>query len=180
VLDLALPDQLLHRARDVFDRDVRVDAVLVEEVDAVGPEALQHALDRDLDVPGTAVQAGTLLPGLRVDVPAELRGDHDLAADGREGLAHELLVPEGAVHLGGVEERDAPLHGRPDERDHLPRVRDRTVAEAHSHAAEPEGRHLQAAAPQLALLHSPASLALPWPSEHVRPGAAAPEGARCG
>ena len=33
VLDLALLDQLLDRARDVLDRDVRVDAVLVEEVD---------------------------------------------------------------------------------------------------------------------------------------------------
>ena len=33
VLDLALADQLLHRARDVLDRHVRIDAVLVEEVD---------------------------------------------------------------------------------------------------------------------------------------------------
>ena len=33
VLDLALGDQLLDRAGDLFDRHVRVDAVLVEEVD---------------------------------------------------------------------------------------------------------------------------------------------------
>ena len=36
VLDLAFPDQVLHRARDVLDRHVRVDAVLVEQVDGVG------------------------------------------------------------------------------------------------------------------------------------------------
>jgi hypothetical protein len=160
VPDLALPDQLTNRPRDVLDRDSRVDAVLVEEVDAVGPEALQHALGRGLDVLGTAVQPGFLLPRLQVDVPPELRGDHDLAADGREGLAHELLVRERAVHLGGVEERDAPLHGGPDEGDHLLRVRGRTVPEAHPHAAEPEGRHREAAASQLALLHLSASLAL--------------------
>ena len=34
VLDLACLDQVLHRAGDVLDRHVRVDAVLVEEIDA--------------------------------------------------------------------------------------------------------------------------------------------------
>ena len=36
VLDLALVDQLLDGPGDVLDRDVRVDAVLVEQIDAVG------------------------------------------------------------------------------------------------------------------------------------------------
>ena len=42
---LTLPslDQVLHRAGDVLDRHVRVDAVLVEQVDDVGPEPLQRA-----------------------------------------------------------------------------------------------------------------------------------------
>ena len=37
VPDLALLDQILHRSRHVLDRHVRVDAVLVEEVDASRP-----------------------------------------------------------------------------------------------------------------------------------------------
>ena len=34
VLDLAFLNQVLHRSGDVFDRDVGIDAVLIEEVDA--------------------------------------------------------------------------------------------------------------------------------------------------
>jgi hypothetical protein len=45
VLDLAFPDQLLHRPRHLLDRDARVDAVLVEEVDPVGLEPLERGLD---------------------------------------------------------------------------------------------------------------------------------------
>ena len=45
VQDLALRHQVLDRAGDVLDRDLGVDAVLVEEIDAVGAEALEHALD---------------------------------------------------------------------------------------------------------------------------------------
>ena len=45
VLDLALADQFLHRAGHVLDRHVRIDAVLVEQVDAVGPQPLERRLD---------------------------------------------------------------------------------------------------------------------------------------
>ena len=42
VLDLALLDEFLDRAGDVFDGHVGVDAVLVEEVDGVDVEALER------------------------------------------------------------------------------------------------------------------------------------------
>ena len=47
VQNLALRHQVLDRAGDVLDRHLRVDPVLVEEVDAVGPKALEHAFDGD-------------------------------------------------------------------------------------------------------------------------------------
>jgi hypothetical protein len=84
---------------------------------------------------------------------AELGGDDDAPLEGLERLAHELLVRERPVDLGGVEERDAAFDGLPDEGDHLLLVRSRTEAEAHAHAAEPEGRDLEVAAPQFSLLH---------------------------
>ena len=84
-----------------------------------------------------------LLARLRIDVEAELGGDHHLVAEGRERLAHQLLVRERAVDLGGVEEGDAALDGRPDQRDHLLLVGRRAVAEAQAHAAEPDGRDFQ-------------------------------------
>jgi hypothetical protein len=50
VPDLALGYQLGQRADSVLDRSVRVDPVLVVEVDAVGPQPLQGALDCGPDV----------------------------------------------------------------------------------------------------------------------------------
>ena len=113
---------------------------------------LQRGLGDLLDVLGPAVHAA--LPGLdaRVEVEAELGGDHDLVADRRERLADQLLVRERAVGLGGVEEGDAALDGGADQRDHLLPVRRRAVGEAHAHAAEAEGRDLEALS-ECALLH---------------------------
>ena len=57
VLDLARLDQLLHRPGHVLDGHVRVDAVLIEQVDGIDPEPLERALDDLLDVLRPAVQA---------------------------------------------------------------------------------------------------------------------------
>jgi len=46
-----------------------------------------------------------------------------------------------------VEEGDTAFDGRPDYRLRLSFVSSRTVAEAHSHAAEPDGRNLQVSVP---------------------------------
>ena len=59
VLHLALLDQVLHGSGDVFDRHVRIDTVLIEQVDDIGPEALERGLGDFLDVLWTAVQSGT-------------------------------------------------------------------------------------------------------------------------
>ena len=44
VLDLTFPNQVLHRSRHVFDRHLRVDTVLVEQIDGIDPEPLERAL----------------------------------------------------------------------------------------------------------------------------------------
>ena len=88
VLDLALANEVLDRACDIFDRNLRVDTVLVEEIDPIGPETFQRRL-RDLaDVRGAAVEAG-LLPVL--DLEAELRGDDDLIANRARALRRRRL-----------------------------------------------------------------------------------------
>jgi hypothetical protein len=78
-----------------------------------------------------------LLGGVAVE--AELGGDDDLVADGREGFADEELVGEGAVDFGGVEEGDAAVDGLVEEVDHGGLVFGGSVGEAHAHAAEAEG-----------------------------------------
>jgi len=60
VLDLALLNQVLHRARDVLDGHIRIDAVLVMQIDRVDLEPLERALDRLLDVLGRAVQGAPM------------------------------------------------------------------------------------------------------------------------
>ena len=100
-------------------------------------------------------------PGLafgRVDVLRELGGDDDSVAERGESLADQLLVGVGAVDLGGVEEGDAAVDGGMEQRDHLLPVRAAAVAAGHAHAAEPDGRDLQAAGAESALLHCPFSL----------------------
>jgi hypothetical protein len=113
VPDLALLDQLLHRPPDVFDRHVRIDTVLIEQIDRVDLEPLERGLRDLLDVLRPAVQARPLRAPFGIELEPELGGDDDPATVRKEGFAHELFVGERAVDLGGVEERDATFDGGP-------------------------------------------------------------------
>ena len=116
MLDLALGDQVLDRAGDVLDRHVRVDPVLVEQVDGLDAEPLQRAVDRLPDVLGPAVDAA-IFARLGIEVEAELGGDHDLIAERRERFADDFLVLEGAIDFGRIEEGHAALDRGADQRD---------------------------------------------------------------
>ena len=148
--DLALGDQRLHRARHLLDRRLRIDAVLVEEIDRLDLQALQRTFHRRPNAGRAEVQAD-LLAGLRIDAETELGRDHDFVAKRRQRLADHLLVGVGPVDLGGVEERDAALMGRADQRD-PGRLVDAVllaIAEVETHAAEADGGDLEAALAQL-------------------------------
>ena len=60
MLDLAFRDELLDRACDVFHRHSRIDAVLVEQVDMVGPQPLQRSFHHLADMLGPAVEPDDL------------------------------------------------------------------------------------------------------------------------
>jgi hypothetical protein len=117
VLNLIFLNQVLHRPRNVFDWHVRVNAVLIEQINGVDLEPLERALGGLLDVLRPAVQARqTLHPAgveLRIEVEPELGGDDHLLAKGGEGFAYELFVRERTLDFGGVEECDAAFDGRP-------------------------------------------------------------------
>ena len=152
MLDLALLNQGLHRARHVLDRHVRVNAVLVEEVEGLDPEPLQRTLGDLPDVLWSTIQ--TRLLSLGAELETEFGGDDHFAFEWGEGFAHEFFVREWAVRFSRIEERDAALNGRPKKRDHLLLVCRRTVAKAHSHTAEPASRDFQTALSKFALFHS--------------------------
>ncbi len=58
VLDLTFLNQLLHRACNVFDWHIRIDAVLIEQIDYVGVEAFQGGFSYGPD--SFRVAVGTL------------------------------------------------------------------------------------------------------------------------
>jgi len=111
VPDLALPNQLLHRARHVFNRDVRVDAVLIEEINDIDLEAVKRAFGDFPDVLRATVQftPPRLAAGSRPE--PEFGGDRHLTLERRQCLAHKLFICERAVHLGRIEKRNTAFHG---------------------------------------------------------------------
>ncbi len=113
VLDLASGDQFLHRARYILNRHGRIDSVLVEKVDGVYLQPVQHRINDFSDVVGQAVQPAAAPPGFRVDVKAEFRRDDHLIANWRERFANEFFVCERAVCLSGMEKGHTTLERSP-------------------------------------------------------------------
>jgi hypothetical protein len=147
VLHLALLDQFLHGSCDVFDGHVGIDAVLVEDVNAVGVQALQRCFSDLLDMLGAAVHTLPSRTAIRVEVEAELGGDHDLFANWGERLAKQPLIGERPIHFGRVKESDATIHGGVEERDHLLLVLRRSIGKGktHTHAAKTERGNFEVA-----------------------------------
>jgi len=61
MFNFAFCDQLLHRARHIFDRNRGVNAMLIEQVDSVSLEAFERCFRDRLEVFGPAVEASTAL-----------------------------------------------------------------------------------------------------------------------
>src|SRR4051812_40163046 len=101
VLDLALPDEGLERFGDILDRNLGIDAVLVEQVDAVDLQPLEARVDDFADMLGTAVDTARAA-AVRGDPETELGGDGDPVAQRLQRLADDLLVGPRAIDFGGV------------------------------------------------------------------------------
>jgi hypothetical protein len=82
VLHLACLDELFDGAGSVFDWSVGVDAMLIEEIDGVGLQALERTFDDLLDVVGPAVGRGPLAVIVRIRLKAKLGGNDDVPAKG--------------------------------------------------------------------------------------------------
>src|SRR5207249_4191422 len=134
--NFALRDQPLDRTGDVLDRDVRIDAMLVQQIDAVGTEALEQGIDDRLDVLRSAVQTTRA----SFDVEAELRRDPDAVANRRERFSNELFAGVRSVDFSGVEKRDASFMRFTENLDALVPVCRRSVVGADAHSASADFR----------------------------------------
>ena len=102
-------------------------------------------------------------PGSFADVRdhAELRCQHHLVAAVLDGLSDELLVDEGSVDLGRVEQRHAEIEGAVDGPDGLGVILPGAgEGGGHAHGAEPDAADVQGS--QAYVLHRCSSLHHGW------------------
>jgi hypothetical protein len=71
MFDLAFADQFLDRPRDVIDRHIGIDPVLIEKIDDICLKPLQRSFRDRLDMLRPAVDAAAARARLRIDVEAE-------------------------------------------------------------------------------------------------------------
>lgn len=110
VAHLSGPDEFGHGADHVLDGHLGVDPVLVEQVDAVGPQSLQRLLDHRADALGPAVEREAPLGALEIE--SELgREYYPVASAAAQHPPEEFLVGIGAVNLGGIEQGHARFDG---------------------------------------------------------------------
>jgi hypothetical protein len=79
----ALLDQFLHRAGHILHRHVRIDPMLIQEIDAISPKPLESGLRDRADIVRLAVDALLHVTALE----AELRGNDDPVAKRLKCLA---------------------------------------------------------------------------------------------
>ena len=90
---------------------------------------------------GSAVEAGAAHPGFGIDVPAELRRDHDLVTHRPERLADQFFVGPRAIGLGGVEERYAELMRAADDADCLGMIGRLAIGGSKAHCPKADFGH---------------------------------------
>jgi hypothetical protein len=110
--------------------------VLVEKIDVVRTEASQHRVRCALDVLRLAVEPATFARR-RINVKAELCGDHDLVADGRQRFPDQGFVGPGTVDLGSIKQGDAKVVGAANDADALGLFRRLAVGRSEAQGPKP-------------------------------------------
>src|ERR1700733_2790655 len=124
--------------------------MLIEKID-VGRIEPPQALVGDLQhMLGPAVQAALGLA--RTDIESEFGRDDGALTPTLERTAQQLLVAEGSVDFGGIEQRHAQFQRALQGGERF-RVVGRPVTLAHAHAAETECGHTQSLCSQVTQLH---------------------------
>ncbi|MNI29551.1 hypothetical protein D3C73_833710 [compost metagenome] len=157
ITHLAGTDQFGHGADGFFDGHLRIDTVLVIQVEGVHAQAFQAAVDGlanvfrpTVDAPGSGVR--------RVADDTELAGQEHLVALAGNGLADQLFIGVRAVHIGGIEQVDTQFQRAMQGRRGFAGIGAGGVEVGHAHAAKADGRHLRTVLSQLTCVHEISSL----------------------
>src|SRR5436190_18517976 len=92
VPDFACLNQIFYGSGYLFNRHVRIDAMLVENIDAIGLQSFERGIGDLFYVSGTAVCAGLL--SLRSKCETKLCGYHDLIAKRSDRFANKFFIRE--------------------------------------------------------------------------------------
>ena len=137
--NFAFPDQLRHGADRILNGHGRIDPVLVVEIDDLDAQALEARLACAQDVFGPAI-GDLAAPPAKV---AELGRQNHLGATLLDRLADEFFIMAEAVHVGGVEQRNAAIQGLMDQ-SYAVLIAARAVDAGERHAAQPDRRDFDA------------------------------------
>ncbi|MDT5124892.1 MAG: hypothetical protein QOH54_536 [Mycobacterium sp.] len=130
---LARGDEFAHRADGVFDRHTAIQAMVVVQVDHVGPQTAEAVLARRPDVVRAAVNHDAR--AVVIDLRGEFRRQHHVIAAAGERRADEFLVVAEAanghsppdvrrtVDIGGVQKVHSQVKRCPDRIDRLTVIR---------------------------------------------------------
>src|SRR5437879_12142312 len=110
--DFPLRNECLDRTRNVLDRHMGVNPVLIEEVDMVSPQTLQASFRSLLDVLRSTIQTEVV-----TEVEAKLRGNLYLVAERFECSVDDRLTRLRSVHFRRIEECHAIAIGLTDDHD---------------------------------------------------------------
>jgi hypothetical protein len=144
VSNLSFLHQLSHRSDRVFNGRIRVDTVLVIQIDVVYAETTQAGFAGRAHIVWFPTHTAHLgIRGIAHD--AKLGRQHDPVALAFDRLPNQFLVRVRAIHVRGIEKVDAQFQRAMDGCDRFIIVAP-AVKLRHSHAAQTEGRYLQAAA----------------------------------
>jgi hypothetical protein len=95
---------------NVFDRNGRIDAVLIKKIDRIDAQSFQGRFCDCADVLGPAIQFAAAGSRREIDVEAEFSRDHDLAVKRQQRFADEYFIGEWTVGFGRIEEGHAALN----------------------------------------------------------------------
>jgi hypothetical protein len=131
-----LLDQLFDSTGNIFDRDLRIDTMLVKQIDAIGLQPFERSLGNFHDVLGPAINAD--LFAVRVNLEPEFGRDNDLIANGCKRFTDDVLVGERTINFGCVKERDAAFDGASNDSDRFRLAQRFAISSAQAHAAKPK------------------------------------------
>src|ERR1700677_2519835 len=91
--------QFSHRSRNILNRHIGINPVLIKEVDVVGLQAPQRLLDHLADMCGTAIWSLVLSV---LEAKPELGSNHRLLASSLERAPEKLFIHERAIDLSRI------------------------------------------------------------------------------